>query len=126
MWGSPPFSIADNCAIDVRNLSAAREWYKHKLGFREAKTDREDDSGRPFADLYLSNADTFVTLVELEPGTFPEDRHIIFYAKNLEKVREWLARRGVAAQPITADSGGNRLFLFRDLEGSPIEVCIEP
>jgi len=31
MWGKPPFSIADNYAVDVRNLAAVRKWYKEKL-----------------------------------------------------------------------------------------------
>ena len=126
MWGKPPFSIADNCAVDVRNLAAACDWYKEKLGFHEADTDREEDSGRPFKDLCISSDDTFLSLVELEPGAFPERQHVIFYAKNLEKAHQWLTGRGVAVQPATADSGGNRFFKFQDLEGNAIEVCVEP
>jgi|SRR6516225_7618598 len=126
MWGKPPFSIADNCAVDVRNLAAACDWYKENLGFHEADTDREEDSGRPFKDLCLSSDDTFLSLVELEPGAFPERQHVIFYAKNLEKAHQWLTGRGVAVQPATADSGGNRFFKFQDLEGNAIEVCVEP
>lgn len=127
MWGGPPFSIADNSAVDVRNLAAARQWCKDNLGFRDAKTDRQDDSGRPSADLYVSNyVDTYLTLIELEPGCAPDTQHVIFYARNLEKAHLWLAGRGVAVQPITADSGGNRLFLFHDLDGNTLEVCVEP
>ena len=126
MWGKPPFSIADNCAVDVRNLAAACDWYKENLGFHEADTDREEDSGRPFKDLCLSSDDTFLSLVELEPGAFPERQHVIFYAKNLQKAHQWLTGRGVAVQPATADSGGNRFFKFQDLEGNAIEVCVEP
>jgi len=55
-----------------------------------------------------------------------ERQHVIFYAKNLEKAHQWLIHRGVAAQPVTADSGGNRFFRFEDLEGNAIEVCVEP
>ena len=126
MWGKPPFTIADNCAVDVRNLGVACEWYKEKLGLREAHNDREDDSGRPFMDLNIANDDTFLSLVELEPGTSVENRHVIFFAKNLEKAHQWLADRGVAVETTTTDSGGNRLFRFQDLEGNTIEVCVEP
>jgi catechol 2,3-dioxygenase-like lactoylglutathione lyase family enzyme len=126
MWGKPPFLISDNCAVDVRNLAAAREWYKDKLGLSEAKTDREDDSGRPFADLSLSKSEPFLTIVELTPGASAEKQHVIFYAGNLEKTHKWMVERGVTVEPITADSGGNRLFLFRDLDGNAIEVCVEP
>lgn len=112
--------------MDVQHLSTMSEWYKEKLGLREAHNDREDDSGRPFKDLNISNDDTFLSLVELEPGASVENRHVIFYAKNLEKAHEWLAARGVPVGPTTTDSGGNRFFRFQDLEGNTIEVCIEP
>ena len=126
MWGKPPFYIVDNCAVDVRNLAAAREWYKEKLGLHEANTDREEDSGRPFVDLHISNDDAFLSLLELEPGASAENRHVIFFTKNLDKAHQWLAGRGVAVEPTAADSGGNRLFRLQDLEGNTIEVCVEP
>jgi catechol 2,3-dioxygenase-like lactoylglutathione lyase family enzyme len=126
MWGSPPFSIADNCAVDVRNLSAACQWYKDKLGLREAKQDREDDSGRPFVDLHTPSTDTSLTLLELAPGATREKSHVIFFAKDLDKVHQWLQSRGVAVEQPTTDSGGNRLVDFHDLEGNKIEVCVEP
>jgi catechol 2,3-dioxygenase-like lactoylglutathione lyase family enzyme len=126
MWGKPPFSIADNCAVDAQNLAAMCAWYKEKLGFHEVEKNRDEDSGRPFTDLYISNDDTFLSLVELQPGTSPERRHVIFFAKNLEKAHQWLTAHGVAVQPVTADSGGNPFFQFQDLEGNTIEVCVEP
>ena len=126
MWGKPPFSIADNCAVDVRNLAAARDWYKEKLGFQEAHDRREDDSGRPFADLHIANGGTFISLVELEPGAPAEKRHVIFFTSKLEKAHAWLGGRGIIVEPITTDSGGNHLFRFQDLEGNLIEVCVEP
>jgi len=126
MWGKPPFYIADNCAVDVRNLAAAREWYKEKLGLHEANAEREEDSGRPFADLHISNDDAFLSLVELAPGASAENLHVIFFAKNLDKAHQWLAGRGVAAEPTATDSGGNRLFRLHDLEGNTIEICVEP
>jgi catechol 2,3-dioxygenase-like lactoylglutathione lyase family enzyme len=126
MWGKPPFSIGDNCAVDVRNLNAARNWYKEKLGLQEAQTDREDDSGRPFVDLCLSRDGTFISLLELAPGASPEKGHVIFFARNLEKAHQWLVGRGVHVEPATADSGGNDFFRFQDVEGNTIEVCVEP
>jgi catechol 2,3-dioxygenase-like lactoylglutathione lyase family enzyme len=126
MWGKPPFSIPDDYAIDVHNLIDMREWYKEKLGLRETNTHREEDSGRPFVDLHISNDETFLSLVELPAGTTAEKTHVIFYARHLEKAHEWLAGRGVFVEPITTDSGGNRLFRFHDLEGNNIEVCVEP
>jgi hypothetical protein len=64
--------------------------------------------------------------VELAPGASADKRHVILFAKNLEKAHQWLAGRGVAVEPTTIDSGGNRLFRFQDLERNTIEVCVEP
>lgn len=58
MWGKPPYTIAENCAVDVRSVAAAREWYKEKLGLRDADNDREEDSGRTFVDLRISDDNT--------------------------------------------------------------------
>ena len=126
MWGKPPFSNADNCAIDVRNLAASSEWYTKKLGLREAPDDREEDSKRPFVDLCSAKDDAIISLLELKSGASAESGHVIFFTKNLEKPHQWLAGREVPVEPITTDSGGNRFFRFQDLEGNKIEVCIEP
>ena len=126
MWGKHPFWISDNCVMEVRNLGAARDWYKKTFGLREASGEREDDSGRPFVDLRVSNDDTALTLVEREAASPAQSEHVIFFAKNLQKAREWLTERGVTVEAITSDSGGNRLFRFQDLEGNAIEVCVEP
>ena len=126
MWGKPPFSISDNCAVDVRNLSLSREWYKRNLGLRDAPSGvREEDSGRSFADLCFDDG-AFISLLELEPGESAESNHVIFFAKNLEKAQQWLVGRQVFVEPITTDSGGNRFFRFQDLDGNKIEVCVEP
>ena len=114
MWGGPPFWIADNHAIDVRSTVAAREWYKEKLGLREIHDRKEDDSGRPFADVCVSKDGGVCLLVELEPGAAPGSQHVIFCAKDVEKARKWLIDRGVATEGITSDGGGNRFFRFFD------------
>jgi catechol 2,3-dioxygenase-like lactoylglutathione lyase family enzyme len=126
MFGKPPFVIPDNCTVDVRSLVAARAWYKEKLGLIETKIQREDDSGRPFADMCISKNDSILSLIELPAGAVAEKHHVIFYSGNLEKCQKWLVERGVTVEPITSDSGGNRLFRFRDLDGNAIEVCVEP
>jgi hypothetical protein len=113
-------------AASAKQIGSSGKYCRTKLGFREADTDREEDSGRPFTDLCISTDDAFLSLVELEPGTSPERGHVVFYAKNLEKAQQWLTGRGVAFQPTKSDSGGNQFFNFHDLEGNAIEVCVEP
>jgi len=126
MWGKPPFAIADNFAVDVQNLDAARDWYKEKLKLSEMHTDRSDDSGRPFVDLHVPGSDTLLSLIELEADAATQKQHVILFAKNLDKAHDWLTDRGISVGPITSDSGGNRLFRFQDLDGNSIEVCVEP
>lgn len=126
MWGKPRFVIADNCGVDVRNLPAAIEWYKDKLALHQSHDRKEDDSGRPFADLHVPRTDTLVSLLELPTGTPPGKHHVIFYTSDLEKTHQWLAGRGVAVELPSTGSGGNRFFRFYDLEGNAIEVCVEP
>jgi hypothetical protein len=104
-----------------------------KLGLRDAPAGRQDDSGRPFVDLQLSDGEV-VTLVESETGSaVPQPHQLgafdvrpILFARNMQKARDWMANRGIAVGPITTDSGGNQLFQFQDLDGNSIEVCKEP
>lgn len=126
MWGKLPFWISDNCAIDVKNLSTARDWYTKTFGLREVSSDREEDSGRPFVDLSISSGDTFLTLVERDATASAQSEHVIFFAKNPEKARQGLIERGAIVEAIARDSGGNRFFRLQDPEGNAIEVCVEP
>jgi len=89
MWGKPPFVISDNCTLDVHDLKIAREWYKEKLGLQDSRNRREDDSGRPFADLIVPGDETLLSLIESAPGARDEKPHVIFFAKNLEKTYQW-------------------------------------
>ena len=129
MWGKPPFYPGDNLAVEVRNLDAARTWYKGKLGLRDAPKGREDDSGRPFVDLQLD--ETLVTLIEAEPEGFDPGRrkldpHPVFFTHNVQNAHAWMEERGISVGPVSSDSGGNQVFQFQDLDGNSIEVCKEP
>jgi catechol 2,3-dioxygenase-like lactoylglutathione lyase family enzyme len=127
MWVKLPFTIADGYAVDVSDLRAAREWYKEKLGLQESREKREDDSGRPCADLVAAGDDGMISLVELEAGAAGGKGKVLLFAKNLEKARDWLSGRGVAVGPVTTEeSSGTRLFRFPDLDGNTIEICVEP
>lgn len=128
MWGfgKPPFEVADGYGIEVANLAIARNWYREKLGFRDAPEIAEDDSGRPFCGLKLSDDGAALSLVEKGPAGSAQEDHVIFYTSNPEKTREWMLQRGIPAGAIESDSGGNRFFKLQDLDGNTIEVCVEP
>jgi catechol 2,3-dioxygenase-like lactoylglutathione lyase family enzyme len=125
MWGSPPWFIADNFSVEVRNLAAGLAWYKKKLGLHESKVNREEDSGLPFVDLQISKGDAIITLVQVEPGSTAKDTRPMLLTKNPEKARHWFSERGIAVGPMQSDSGGNQFFQFADLDGNKIEICRE-
>jgi catechol 2,3-dioxygenase-like lactoylglutathione lyase family enzyme len=50
----------------------------------------------------------------------------ILFTKKIEAAYEEFSSKGISVEPIQSDSGGNRFFRFRDLEGNAIEVCREP
>ena len=128
MWGQPPIYIAEGFGVAVRNLSAAQAWYQEKLGMRKGPANAEDDSGLPFVALQFGKNREYISLVESDVEIVGGPLDIVrpmFFTKNLEKAHEWLLSRGVAAQPMQRDSGGNAFFTFRDLEGHTIEVCTE-
>jgi len=116
MWRKHPFWISDHCVIEVRNLGAARDWYQKTFGLREAAGEREEDSGRLFVDLQVSNDDPALRLVEREATSSAQSEHVIFFTRNLQKAREWLTERGVTVEAVASDLGGNRFFRFQDLE----------
>lgn len=128
MWGfgKPPFEVSDGYGIEVTNLAIARTWYKEKLGFRDAPEINEDDSGRPFCGLKLSDEGVALSLADKSPAGATQRDDVIFYTSNLEKTREWMLKRGISAGGIESDSGGNRFFKIQDLDGNTIEVCVEP
>lgn len=107
-------------------MGTARAWYKKTFGLREVSSDRQDDSGRSFVDRCISSDDTFLTLVERAAEPSAQGECVIFFAKNLEKARQWLIERGATVDAVISDSGGNRFFRLQDPEGNAVEVCIEP
>ena len=129
MWGKPPFSIPESFALKVRDLQAARHWYVEKLEFRDGPKDVTDDSGLPFAVHQLRIEELLILLETADPISQTRSYGVvspILFASNLSKTHAWLTSRGVAADPIQRDSGGNELFHFTDLDGNKIEVCKDP
>ena len=113
MWGKPPFWISHNCAVDVRNLGTARDCYKKALRLREVSSDWQDDSGRPFVDLCAVSDDAILTLVERGAVTSLQNEHVIFFAKNLEKTRQWPKERGSPSKRLRAIREESVSFDFR-------------
>jgi len=125
MFGRKNFYFADNISVGVRDLDKAVAWYHDKLGLRLSPLQSED------FDAFLcfdKDHDVGLALVVIPKGETSAnvEAHPILFTKRIEAAREEFASKGIATGPIENDSGGNRFFRFRDLEGNEIEVCTEP
>jgi lactoylglutathione lyase len=109
-------------AISVGDLDKARAYYKDFLGFSE-----------PFS---LTNPDGSVSLafikvndyqyIEVSPGLKPGDdrlRHIAFYTDDAERMRVYLASRGVTVPDrVSKGRSGNLNFNIKDPDGHTVEI----
>src|SRR5712692_5605103 len=123
-WTKKVFSFQDAVTVEVRDLAAAQRWYSEKLGLHYSSTEIEEAS----MVLGYSHEDAQLYLVEVSGGKRSEgqpDRPPIIFASKLAAAHEYLSSRGVAVGPFQSDSGGNKFFRFRDLEGNELEVCQE-
>jgi catechol 2,3-dioxygenase-like lactoylglutathione lyase family enzyme len=123
-WVKRVFSFQDYVAVDVRDIVAAQQWYKEKMGLHYSSTDVEE------ADMVLgySNEDAYLSLVKITGSERPDTRHgrpPIIFAGKLTAAHEYLSSCGVDVGAVQQDSGGNHFFRFRDLEGNELEVCQE-
>jgi catechol 2,3-dioxygenase-like lactoylglutathione lyase family enzyme len=125
MWGRRNFYFGDNISVGVRDLSRAVTWYKEKLGLCLAPL-KSEDFGALLS--FAKDDEIGLALVVIPPGETEAnvEGHPILFTKKIDAAHAEFASRGVNVEPIQSDSGGNRFFRFRDLEGNEIEVCHEP
>jgi catechol 2,3-dioxygenase-like lactoylglutathione lyase family enzyme len=117
-------SFQDAVVVEVRDVAAAQQWYSEKLGLRYSSTEVEQAS----VVLGYSDDDAELYLVEISGNERSEGQSgkpPIIFASKLAAAHEYLSSRGVAVGPLQTDSGGNRFFRFRDLEGNELEICQE-
>ena len=109
-------------AVSVGDLGKARAYYKDFLGFSE-----------PFS---LTNPDGSVSLafikvndyqyIEVSPGLKPGDdrlKHIALYTDDAERMRVYLASRGVTVpDSVPKGRSGNLNFNIKDPDGHTVEI----
>jgi len=125
MWGGKKFYFGDSISVGVRDLDKAISWYQEKLGLRLTPLKSEDFS----AFLAFAKDDEIgVALVAIPAGETEAnvESHPILFTKKIETCREEFISRGIQVRPLQRDSGGNSFFQFSDVEGTLIEVCVEP
>ena len=125
MWGRKSFYFGDNISVGVRDLQRAVNWYQEKLSLRLSSLKVQDCD----ALLSFDRDDSIgVALMVIRPGQAEAyvSEHPILFTKKIKEAHQELTSRGVSVGPIQKDSGGNSFFQFQDLDGNPIEICLEP
>jgi catechol 2,3-dioxygenase-like lactoylglutathione lyase family enzyme len=118
--------LAGAIMVGVKDLDRAVTWYCDKLGLSvivEKSYSGEVHIG------YSQRETPMITLLPLGNrrfGPFDDRRPPILFTRKINSVHPEFAEVGIQGGPIQSDSGGNRFFRFRDLEGNEIEVCVEP
>jgi catechol 2,3-dioxygenase-like lactoylglutathione lyase family enzyme len=115
------FERIDTVIVRVRDIEAAKRWYREKLGLEPTF----EDDGEQLA--VLGCGGTSLTLWQWashEAAPSPADAgcYPIFSAVDVEQAWRTLRTRGVTVEPVT-DAGGVRWFRFRDLDGNQLEAC---
>jgi catechol 2,3-dioxygenase-like lactoylglutathione lyase family enzyme len=125
MWGRKNFYFGDNISVGVKDLDRAVAWYKDKLGLHLTPL-KSEDFGAFMS--FAKNGEIGLALVLIPPSETKAnvEGHPILFTKRIEAAHEEFSSKGINTEPIQSDSGGNRFFRFRDLEGNAIEVCHEP
>ena len=123
-WHKKVFTDSDSAGVDVLDIDAARIWYAEKLGFTYSSTNVDPEE----ADLLLGYSETeilfyFCRVIDGKRRNARPGHPPILFAKKVDDAHEFLIARGVDAGALQSDSGGNRFFRFRDLEGNEVEVC---
>jgi lactoylglutathione lyase len=109
-------------AVYVSDLAKARAFYEGLLGFGEPFTLPKPDGSVSIAFVKV-NDHQYLELFNEEPKDDGRLNHISIYTDNADRMRDYLASRGVAA-PATVPKGrtGNKNFNVKDPDGHTVEI----
>jgi lactoylglutathione lyase len=109
-------------AISVSDLDKARAYYKDFLGFSEPFSLTNPDGSVSLAFIKVNDCQ----YIEVSPGLKPGDdrlKHIAFYTDDAERMRVYLASRGVAVpESVPKGRSGNLNFNIKDPDGHTVEM----
>lgn len=118
--GSATFSLPSTVRILVRDVDSVSSWYVEKMGLRKlAKNPWGEDVAT-----YQFKEDGHSVVLTNTAG-FGIQKHPMFFAKKITKMKEILTARGVISDPLQQDRQGIRYFEIRDPEGNAIEIVEE-
>jgi len=121
-WKSAEFSVpAPSLHILVRDINSVSPWYVEKLGLRKLA---EAPPGNPCTAIFRFKADGHSVILTTHSG-FQTGKTPILFTKNIGRIRDVLAARGIDAGTIEQDRQGIHYFQIHDSEGNVIEVVEE-
>jgi lactoylglutathione lyase len=109
-------------AVYVGDLAKARAFYEGLLGFEEPFTLPKPDGSVRIAFVKIDDHQ-YLELFNEDPKDDGRLSHISIYTDNADRMRAYLASRGVAA-PATVPKGqtGNKNFNVKDPDGHTVEI----
>jgi catechol 2,3-dioxygenase-like lactoylglutathione lyase family enzyme len=109
-------------AVSVSDIDKARAYYKDFLGFSEPFSLNNPDGALSLAFIKVND----YQYIEVSPGLKPGDdrlKHIAFYTDDAERMRLYLASRGVTVPDrVPKDRSGNLNFNIKDPDGHTVEI----
>jgi catechol 2,3-dioxygenase-like lactoylglutathione lyase family enzyme len=109
-------------AVSVTDIDKARAYYKDFLGFSESSPLNNPDGTLHLAFIKVND----YQYIQLSPGLKPGDdrlRNISFYTDDAERMRVYLASRGVAVPDRVPKGGNGDLHLnVKDPDGHTVEI----
>ncbi len=110
-------------AFYVSDLAKTRAFYKDFLGFAEPFALKRKDSTEDRIAFIKINDHQYIELFAEDPKADGRLNHISVYTDNAEKMRDYLASKGVAV-PAKVGKGqtGNKNYNIKDPDGHTIEI----
>lgn len=122
------FNQIHHIAIITSNYEKAKDFYVNQLELPIINETYRKERNDFKLDLQVGNIELEIFGVQNPPKrvTNPEAcglRHLAFYVENIEKVVDWLNKKGIKTEPIRLDPLTNKkMTFFRDPDGLPLEL----
>ncbi|HEV2426442.1 MAG TPA: VOC family protein [Terriglobia bacterium] len=118
----PPIVGVAHIGLRTDNLAAAREFYGHVLGFAEAFS-LDNPGGGLMLTCFKVNDHQYVEIFpELKSPTEDRLSHIAFETTDANRLRDYLASRGVEVPALLKPGrDGNLSFMVKDPDGHNVE-----
>ena len=123
LWPGGPFHFIGPITVPVKDPKAAARWYEGVLNLNCTVGWDMAPTGM-YSPTDAANPEPQIVFVSVDAPLAPTlTKHPIIFARNIEEAHRWMTNQTATTGPLQTDSGGNRFFDFRDLDGNVIEVC---